>query len=168
VALGVENEPMAKLDAEGNMFGNKNSPTWWLSLDNGNATPPPDLDVTAEPDWEWIQAGGSLQYHEHRIHFMAAGIDPTIEDGADVFSFTLPFLVDGAEASIVGALVFDPTLDPEGAQRLREGKPLVDETAELVAAAEGSSSGSLVAVAVVGVIVVAFAAGAVVVLRRRA
>lgn len=161
VAIGVENEPMAKVDADGNMFGNKNSPTWWMSLDGGMGTPPADLDLNAAPDWEWVKGGGSLQYHDHRIHFMAPSIAESIADGGDVFSFSLPFLVDGAEAAIAGALVFDPTLDPAAAARLRDGngsmempmgdQPMNDMTASMVDMQDTESSSLVPVIVIVGI-----------------
>jgi hypothetical protein len=130
VALGISNEPMVKLDAEGNMFGNENSPTWMMVKDGMNVSPhmgSMNGDAAGEPDWVWVQSGGALQYHEHRIHFMASGVDPSIADGGVVASFSLPMLVDGDAVAITGDLVFDPSLDPAAA-------------ADLVAAGAASTS----------------------------
>jgi LPXTG-motif cell wall-anchored protein len=166
VALGVENEPFTRVDADGNMFGNRNSPTWWMGLDGGKGTPPVGLDFTADPDWEWVKAGGSMQYHDHRIHFMASSIDPRFTDGGEVFDFTLPFLVNGDGKAVSGVLVFDPALDPDGAKRLLAGTSPV-ATSPGAAPSTGSDSGSIIVIGAVAAAVLVLAGGAVVVFRRR-
>ena len=159
IALGFESEPMAKVDADGNMFGNLNSVTWKMNqsptmdMDMGMdidmaapATAPLPMDMNAgmdmgmaegasdEPVWEWQRGGGSLQMHDHRIHFMAASIAPEIADGGDISKFAMPFLVDGEEFVVRGALVFTPALDPVRAAEL------VAAGAELTTSVETDSS----------------------------
>lgn len=126
IAIGRDGEPMAKLDEDGNMFANTKSPTWWMNLDEDMGQIPADADPTAEPVWEWQQAGGALSYHEHRIHFMAAAVSPSIADGGDVSTFSLDFIVDDEPVTVTGALVFVPELDPEEADclvRAGQGDP---------------------------------------------
>jgi hypothetical protein len=121
VAFGTDGEPMAKVDKDGNMFGNTLSPTWQMNKTaDMSAGMNAETDPTAEPNWEWQQAGGSLMYHEHRIHFMAASVDPAIAEGGDVSTFALKFTVNSKPLDITGALVFDPSLDTAKAEQLIE------------------------------------------------
>jgi len=118
VALGYEDEPMAMLDEEGNMFGNILSPSWWLNSDENMGKPPTNANAKAEPEWVWQRSGGALSYHEHRVHFMAAAVDPAISNGGDVSTFELKFIVDGSPEVVKGALVFVPEKDPDQARCL--------------------------------------------------
>lgn len=152
IALGVDGEPFAKVDAEGNMFGNEKSPTWWLSM--GDKVPA-EADSKASPEWAWVRGGGSMQYHDHRIHFMAASLDPSLEDGSSVFDFALPFIIDGTEVVAKGSLVFDSTLDPSAAAALKSPDSANPE----------SNSGTLIVVAVA--VIATLLAGAAVIARSR-
>jgi hypothetical protein len=116
IAYGFENEPMARVDKDGNMFANTLSPTW--RMNQSDAMDMSGGDSSNEPVWEWVQGGGSLQYHEHRVHFMAAGVSPEIANGGDVALFTLDFSVNNTPLTISGALVFDPSLEPATAATL--------------------------------------------------
>ena len=121
VALGLGGEPFAKVDADGTMFGNTNSQTWAMARDadmTGMGGTDVSTDPTIEPDWQFVAGGGSLQYHDHRIHFMAASIEPALADGGVVAPFSLPFVIDGVGVDVIGNLVFDPSLDPETAEQL--------------------------------------------------
>lgn len=117
-AYGFDGEEMVFLDAGGNMYANTNSASWWLNQDAGTGQVPAGTDTSAEPSWEWQLGGGSVQYHDHRIHYMAAGVDPGVKDGDTVQSFALEFLIDGQKVTIPGRVVFDTASDPDGAATL--------------------------------------------------
>jgi hypothetical protein len=163
VAIGAEGEQFVKVDAEGNMFFNGVSPTWWLNMDASMI--PATADAKAEPQWEWKQGGGGLQYHDHRIHFMAASIADDINDGDNVFEFSLPFLVNGTETTVRGALVFDSTLDPEGAAALRAGTGMTSMEHGDDADHGSSSNGTVIVIAIAAL--AAVAAGAAVFARKK-
>jgi hypothetical protein len=167
VVIGYEREPFAKIDAEGNMFGNLNSPTWWMTLDKGHGSAPRGLDLS-QPNWEWVRAGGSLQYHDHRVHYMVSSIDESLHQGGQVFDFALPFIVDGAEVSVTGAMVFDPTLDPAGAERLIAGNWTPTVSADAPHGDTGPKSSSPIPyIAGIGVVVVLLAGVGYGISRRR-
>jgi hypothetical protein len=125
VALGASGEPMAKLDGDGNMFKNENSATWSASHDAA-VVPGPAGDVS----WVWVQGGGSLQYRDQRILYTDAGLpEGTPANGGTVREFELEFTVDGVPFTAVGAIVFDPDLDPAGADVLLGAPRLTAPTA---------------------------------------
>lgn len=108
VVIGLEKEPMVKIDVEGNMFANENSPTWWANQPGGKV--PATATAVADSNWVWKKGGGSLQYNDFRFRFMGGSVDPTTAiDGAVFLEFVLPIIVDGAETELRGAVVYDST-----------------------------------------------------------
>lgn len=168
VIIGTEKEQMVKVDAEGNMFANENSPTWWANQPDGQV--PSSAVASAEPNWVWKMGGGALQFHDHRFHYMDGTIDPSIADGATVFEFGLAALVNGEAFEFRGNLVFDSSLDPAAAEKLKANAtatPMVDMTSDPQATepSSGSSSTGLV-LGIVALVVAAGAAGAWFIRRR--
>jgi hypothetical protein len=174
--LGVENEPFVKIDEEGAMFANENSPTWMMVKDGMDAMP--SAMPSAEPSWKWIQSGGSLQFHDHRIHFMDTKIDPALANGGKVFDFKLPMIIDGAKVDVVGALMFDPAIDPAAADKLLGNAPEATTTgvetqdstpliATPMSATEDEGSGMGTGIAVIAVLALAAAGGVAVMVAKR-
>lgn len=96
VVLGVEQEPMLRLGAQG-LEANRLSPTWHQHTrwDTGTSTPTVDPDASAEPDWElltprattatWLEPRGAT-----------GRIVPASNDEADRrLPFEVTLLVDG-------------------------------------------------------------------------
>jgi len=174
--LGVENEPYVKIDAEGAMFANENSPTWLMSNAEMGAMPNPT--PASAPSWKWIQSGGGLQFYDHRIHFMDTKIDPALANGGKVFDFKLPMIIDGAKLDVMGSLMFDPTIDPAAAAKMLGGTPEAttmgvetqDSTPMLGApmtATENGGSGSGAGIAVIAVLALAAAGGVAIMVKKR-
>ena len=157
VVIGLEKEEMVKIDKEGNMFYNENSPSWWANQPDGEV--PANATAAAEASWVWKMAGGSMQFHDHRFHFMDGSIDPTTADGATIFEFGLPILVNGEAIELRGNLVFDSALDPTAAEKLKENTatptPMVGMEQPTPASDSGSSSGVMVLGLAAGVIAIA-------------
>ena len=154
VVIGLEKEQMVKVDKEGNMFANENSASWWANQPEGQV--PANATASAEPNWVWKMGGGSLQFHDHRFHFMDGSIDPATADGSIIFEFGLPILVNGEATELRGNLVFDSTLDPAAADKLKENAtatPMVDMVQD--SKESGSSSGIMIAGAVVLILAIA-------------
>lgn len=118
VARGFKGEPMAKVDRDGTVSYNALSPSWHQ---NRSSEVPPAASVDAEPKWVWLADDATLRFHDHRVHVMADHLDPAVRAGDDVFSFQLPFLVDGEPRELAGALVFAPDRDPSRATELVAG-----------------------------------------------
>lgn len=168
IVLGLEKDQMVKVDKEGNMFANENSPSWWANQPEG--TVPDSASATAEPNWVWKMAGGSMQFHDHRFHFMDTSINPETKDGDEIFTFALPLLVNGEPVEMLGSFIFDSTIDPAGAERLKSTPTMEPETMESMPMEENSeesSSSFPVVPVVIGVAVLIAAAGATVIARRR-
>lgn len=174
--LGVENEPFVKIDEEGAMFANENSPTWLMVKDGMGAMT--SSAPASAPSWKWIQSGGGLQFHDHRIHFMDTKIDPALANGGKVFDFKLPMIIDGAKLDVMGSLMFDPTIDPAAAAKLLGSTPEAtttgvetqDSTPMLgtpMSATDNGGSGSGAGIAVIAVLALAAAGGVAVMVKKR-
>jgi hypothetical protein len=127
IVIGLEKEPMVKVDAEGSMFVNESSPSWWVNQPGGKI--PPNASSTAEPNWVWKMGGGSLQFHDHRIHYMGASLDSSTADGTTIFEFGLPVQVNGIETELRGIMVFDSTIDSRPPEILKESIPMGSSSA---------------------------------------
>jgi len=165
VVIGLEKEEMVKVDADGNMFFNENSPSWWNNQPQGEI--PDTASSSAAPNWVWKMGGGSMQFHDHRFHFMDNSINPSTTDGSVVFEFGLPIVVNGESTELRGTMVFDSTIDPASAELLKENasKPVV--TAEAPTGSQGGSGTNSLALAASLVAAAAVAGVAVVVFKRR-
>lgn len=161
IVIGMEKEPMVKVDAEGNMFANENSPSWWANQPSGEI--PANATSGAEPNWVWKMGGGSLQFHDHRFHYMDNSIDPATADATVLFEFGLPVQVNGTEIELRGNMVFDSTLDPRAAEILKESNPMVVSSAPEMD--EESSTNTMLFIA--GAVALVAAAAAVVVVKKR-
>jgi hypothetical protein len=161
IVIGLEKEQMVKVDKEGNMFANENSPSWWANQPEGQI--PANATASAEPNWVWKMGGGSLQFHDHRFHFMDGSIDPATADGSVIFEFGLPILVNGEATELRGNLVFDSTLDPAAADKLKENAVMdagTMTTATQESSNSGGSSSTGLIIGIIALVVVAGGAGA--------
>jgi hypothetical protein len=140
---GYDREPYARVLADGTVEVNKRSPAYYLNDDRfADVKVPASADPKAPPQWSVVDKTGSLQWHDHRMHWMSRSLPPQVKDKSrrtKVFDYAIPLRVGGQPASIRGTLFWQP--DSGG------GAPV------------GAIAG-LVALAVV-------ALGAVVVVRRR-
>lgn len=95
--MGYEGEPYLRVDADGTIEENRNSKATYLNRTlTGTVTIPPTAGPNATPDWHRIAAGGTYAWHDHRVHWMAAGTPPERQD------WQVPLLVDGAPATVNG------------------------------------------------------------------
>jgi hypothetical protein len=100
VVLGYENEPYVRIDADGGVEENTRSKTTYLNRTlTGRVTIPPSADDTAAPVWRPVGSGGVYAWHDHRIHWMAAGAPPAPQD------WQVGLMVNGAPVSIDGRYV---------------------------------------------------------------
>src|SRR3954471_21204596 len=73
VVRGYQNEPYARLLADGTVEVNHNSPAFYLNDDRfAQAKVPPSAKPSAAPDWHVVAPPGSFQGHDHRIHWMSS------------------------------------------------------------------------------------------------
>ena len=112
VVLGYEDEPYLRFGPDGTVDVNERSPAYYLNQDRfGEVEVPPDADPAAEPRWAEVAAGGTYDWHDHRIHYMAEGTPPQVADESvetKVFDWAVPLLVDGEPAEVAGTLTWVP------------------------------------------------------------
>jgi hypothetical protein len=95
--MGYEGEPYLRIGADGAVEENRNSKATYLNRTlTGQVEIPPTASPTAAPDWRRIGSGGEYAWHDHRVHWMGAGVPPGRQD------WQVPLLVDGAPATVVG------------------------------------------------------------------
>jgi hypothetical protein len=113
-ALGIEGEEFLRIADDGKVSVLTTSMTYEMA----------ELTVETEHNPRplkdgWSEIGsGKVSYHEHRAHFMASRVDPSIKDGGIVSTFELEFIVDDKPVTVTGNLVFDPKLNPARAEEL--------------------------------------------------
>jgi hypothetical protein len=112
---GYEGEPYIRIDPDGTVSVNRNSPAYWLNADRyGQAPVPANVSRDRPPAWEQVAIGGTWAWHDHRIHWMAPDLPPTLStDGPQVvFEWTVPIQVDGQPTEVRGQLTWLPTVSP--------------------------------------------------------
>ncbi|PTL58823.1 hypothetical protein [Paraconexibacter algicola] len=115
VVLGYEDEPYARIDADGTVAVNENSKSTYINEErDGNVPVPAGVDPKAEPRWKVLDKTGRFAWHDHRIHWMGGGTPPQVKDTAvktKVFDWTVDLQVAGQPATIAGVLNWTPTDD---------------------------------------------------------
>lgn len=109
VVEGYDGEPYARLLPDGSVQVNERSPATYLNEDpRGDVDVPAGADAEAEPEWKTIEGNGRFEFHDHRIHWMADGDPPSVEDDRGerqkVFDWSVPVAVGGESAAIQGTL----------------------------------------------------------------
>lgn len=113
VVTGYESEPYLRISDRG-VEHNVRSPATYLNTDRYATTEPPaTADPSRPPQWELISADRTVQWHDHRTHWMAT--TPPIQvtanpDTTHVITerWEIPLTVDGAPAVIAGDLTWTP------------------------------------------------------------
>lgn len=101
---GYEGEPYLRIDADGSIWRNDNSPARFINDSrSGNAPIPKDLPDPSNPDWQRVGSGGTVAWHDHRIHWMSTETPTTGGDGA-VMEWQVPLIVDGTDIMVTGEL----------------------------------------------------------------
>ena len=104
VVLGYSGEPYQRITDRGAVQLNLASPTLYTNraVDGTSEGPIPPVD--AEPRWSTLTYGGSTDWHDHRLHWMAPG-EPSTFEGTDVVAvFSLELVVDGEPVSVEASL----------------------------------------------------------------
>jgi hypothetical protein len=103
VVLGYEGEPYLRVDGDG-AFENRRSPSVYLNTSLTGATPPPDADADAAPDWHRVGDGPVVRWHDHALH-----VPPGQRAGdRDVTTWERPLQVDGNAVALQGRIVTLP------------------------------------------------------------
>nr|HNH87644.1 transmembrane domain-containing protein [Solirubrobacterales bacterium] len=107
---GYDGEPYARVEADGKVFVNLNSPAYYLNEDRFAAVEVPKrADAKAAPDWKQIADNGTFEWHDHRSHYMGTGTPSQVTDESKetkVFDYVIPIEVGGEPAKINGTLTW--------------------------------------------------------------
>lgn len=120
--LGYQDEPYARVKADGTVEQNVNSPAYYLNDDRyANVEVPANATAKATPSWKVLDRTGSFQWHDHRMHYMGRGTPPSVKDKGErqkIQDYTIPIRIGSAKGSITGAYWWSPQKDggpPAGA-----------------------------------------------------
>ena len=116
VVEGYSNDPYLRLDGDGSVAVNTQSPAYYLNNDRyANAKVPASAKATAAPRWKPVSKTGRYEWHDHRMHYMGTGRPAKIKDPSvrqKVFDWKVPLSVDGKPGSISGTLRWTPREQP--------------------------------------------------------
>lgn len=112
---GYQAEPYLRIESDGTVYLNRNSPAYWTNDDRyGLVEVPPGVSADAEPIWEVVAGGGRHGWHDHRIHWMTPDTPPWVEGSAPqvVREWTVPMSLDGEALEVRGTLTWFPAVSP--------------------------------------------------------
>ena len=119
VITGYEDEPYARIAADGTVELNRNSTAYYLNDDRfAEAEVPAGIDPADPPDWERVDGSGTLTWHDHRAHWMSTSVPPQVTDesaATKIFDYSIPIEVGGEARRDRG----DAHLGREGLQHPR-------------------------------------------------
>jgi hypothetical protein len=101
VLYGYDDEPYARIEKDGTVQVNENSPVTYLddSRFETDVEVPRGIDPKAAPEWKTVDDSGTFIWHDHRMHWMIANQLPTqVKDKGEkteIFDYGVPMKVDG-------------------------------------------------------------------------
>lgn len=108
IVEGYQQEPYVRIEADGQVSVNANSPTYYLNEDRyGNVEPPARADADAAPDWQPVDDTGRYVWHDHRIHYMSTGTPSQVTATSartKIFDYRVPIEVGDRHVAITGTL----------------------------------------------------------------
>jgi len=129
LVYGYEGEPFARILRDGTVQKNQRSPATYLNLDRyAEAQVPAGADAKAAPVWKTVDDSGTLRWHDHRMHYMATGTPPQVDDESKrtlVFEYEIPLRIDGRKGAIDGTLFWVGPTDTAKAPFLLAGAAIV-------------------------------------------
>jgi hypothetical protein len=112
VVEGYEEEPYARIDADGTVAVNTNSKAYYINEERDGQVPVPQgVDSEGAPQWKQVSETGRFEWHDHRMHWMSKGDPEQVEDKSvrtKVFDWKVPVEVDGKRGDITGTLFWTP------------------------------------------------------------
>jgi hypothetical protein len=112
---GYFDEPYIRVDADGSVWLNEDSPAYYINFDRyGNADIPDDADGQGEPRWVMVGSNGTYAWHDHRSHWMSPDLPPVVagNERQVVFPWEIPVVIDGGDTVIRGELYWIPSESP--------------------------------------------------------
>lgn len=116
VLLGYQDEPYLRFDKEG-VWANTRSPAAHLNRSRRpHALRPGVADPSAPPRWRKVAPGASYEWHDHRVHWVAAEPPKGVQEHPDriqrIFNWRVPGLANGKRFAITGFLGYAPDRIP--------------------------------------------------------
>ncbi len=112
---GYNDEPYARVTADGTVSVNTRSPAYYLNQDRyGEVDVPDGIDGQGTPKWKVLDKTGRFEWHDHRMHWMAKSTPPQVKDKAKrttIFTWKVPLTVGDKKGDIAGTLFWTP--DPK-------------------------------------------------------
>ena len=113
VIEGYNDEPYARVGADGKVEVNRNSPAYYLNQERfGGVKVPAGVSAKAAPRWEQVGRSGRFEWHDHRMHWMGKGTPPQVTDESKptkINDWAVPLKVGSSSGSISGTLRWVPT-----------------------------------------------------------
>ena len=88
-------QPYLRVGKDGIVEENHNSKAFYQNRSRYNTEPPSSLVDGSPPDWLRVSGGGTAQWHDHRVHWMARTTPPPTD-------WEVPMLVDGVATRVTG------------------------------------------------------------------
>jgi hypothetical protein len=112
VILGYDEEPYARVLADGTVEVNTDSEAYYLNDDRfANVDVPAGVDGKGAPRWKEVGKAGRFEWHDHRFHWMSEGTPPQVKDESvrtKVYDWSVPIEVGGERGAIAGTLFWTP------------------------------------------------------------
>jgi len=111
--IGYDDEPYLRVGPDG-IFVNTHSSASWLNRDRyGTAKPPAGVKSSDPPVWQRLGGGLTVQWHDHRTHWMSTTLPPMVAPSPGqrhviLPRWIVPIVVDSVPLNVVGTLVWEP------------------------------------------------------------
>ena len=109
---GYSGEPYGRVLADGTVQVNTNSPAYYLNDDRyADVEVPKGIDGKGPPRWKEIDRTGRFEWHDHRFHWMAKTVPPTVRDESvktKIFDWRIPIDIGAQRGAISGTLFWTP------------------------------------------------------------
>lgn len=112
---GYFNEPYLRVESDGSVFVNRNSPAFVINKDRfGTFAGAVDELGDQKADWWLVADDGRFAWHDHRTHWMSEDRPPSVDGSTRevVFPWQVPAVVDGVPVTVSGELVWIPSRSP--------------------------------------------------------
>jgi hypothetical protein len=112
VIEGYDDEPYARVLADGTVEVNTRSPAYYVNNDRFADVDVPDgIDGSGPPQWKRVDKTGRFEWHDHRAHWMGRTTPSQVKDESvrtKVFDWTVPVEIGGRRGTIGGTLFWTP------------------------------------------------------------
>jgi hypothetical protein len=110
---GYNGDPYLRLLPNGTVEQNRLSPATYLNQERdltGNVTVPKFANANAKPQWRVLSKTSTVQFHDHRMHWMGKQLPPQVKDKSKkykIFDYAVPIAVNGVKGAVHGTLFWN-------------------------------------------------------------